>query len=62
MYIYFGVKMLTLVHSSQHACDELVDPVTLLNEWHERRDFTFVIIPSSEMRENKLLKGVYLIL
>ena len=50
------------MHSSKHTGDEPVDSVTLLNEWDERRDSTFVVGGSSEVSESELLERVDLIL
>jgi hypothetical protein len=50
------------VHSPKHACDELVNTVTLLYKGYERRDAAFVVVGASEMGENEFLELVYLVL
>ena len=52
----------TCVHGTQHACDEFVNTVTFLHEWHEGGDPAFVVGAASEMGEYQLLKCVDLIL
>ncbi len=53
---------LTSVHGPEHACDELIDAITLMNEWDQCRDSAFVVCTASEMREYQFLKRVYLVL
>jgi len=53
---------LTGVHGPEHACDELVNAVTLLYKGHEGRDAAFVVVGASEMGEDEFLELVYLVL
>lgn len=53
---------LTGVHGPKHACDELVNTITLLYKGYERRDAAFVVVGASEMGEDEFLELVYLVL
>jgi hypothetical protein len=53
---------LTGVHGSEHASDELVNAVALLDQRHQRSDSTFVVRAAAEVREDELLEGINLIL
>jgi hypothetical protein len=50
------------VHCAQHAGNELVDTIALLNQGHQRRNPAFIVRAASEVRENELLEGIDLIL
>lgn len=52
----------TCMHRPEHARDELVDAVTLLDQRHQGGDAALVIGTAPEMRENELLESIYLIL
>ena len=52
----------TAMHSAHHARDEAVDTPTLLHEWHKRRDPALIVGRVTEMREDKLLERVDLVL
>lgn len=54
--------MLTSVHSSQHAGNELVDTIALLHERDKRRDPALIIDSRQEVRENQLLERINLVL
>jgi hypothetical protein len=50
------------MHSTQHASDEFVDAITLLDQGNQRSNAAFVVCAAAEVRENKLLEGIDLIL
>jgi hypothetical protein len=50
------------MHCTQHAGDEFVDSITLLNQRHQRRYSAFIIAAAPEMREDQLLELLYPIL
>lgn len=50
------------MHSSQHACDKLVDTIALLDQRNKSRNSALVVRASSEMGENEFLEGVDLVL
>lgn len=50
------------MHGSQHASNELVDAVTLLDKGHQCRDTALIVGTGLEMREDQLLKSINLIL
>lgn len=52
----------TLVHSTQHAGNELIDTVALLDQRHQGRDATLVVTGTSEVGEDELLELLNLIL
>lgn len=52
----------TCMHGSQHAGNEFIDAITFLYKRHQRRDAALIVGSGLEMRENKLLKGIDLIL
>jgi len=56
------VSELTSVHSPQHGSDEFVNSETLLDEWDESRDFTFVIGRTSKTCKDEFLERFNLIL
>lgn len=50
------------MHRSQHAGDEFIYAIAFLHQWHQRRYPTFIIRSRSEMREDKFLERVDLVL
>lgn len=52
----------TGVHSTQHAGDELVDAITLLNQWRQGRYPALVVVAATKVRKDELLERVNLIL
>lgn len=50
------------MHSSQHAGNELVNTITLLDQRHQRRDSALIVGTRLEVRKDKLLETVNLIL
>jgi hypothetical protein len=52
----------TPVHGPQHADDETVNSVTLLDLRNEGRDTTFVVCGSSEVSEDEFLERVDIVL
>lgn len=56
------LSALTPVHCPQHARDEPVNAVTLLDLRHERRDPALVVCRAAEMCKDELLERVNLVL
>lgn len=54
--------LLTAMHSSQHAGDESVNAITLLDLRNKRTDTTFVVCRAAKVSEDQFLKRVDLIL
>lgn len=52
----------TRVHRPEHAGDEFVDAMRLLNQRHQGRDATFVVRTRTEMGKDEFLERVDLIL
>ena len=52
----------TCMHRPQHARDELVYSIALLNEGNQCGDTAFIVSSASEMRKYQLLEAVNLIL
>jgi len=50
------------MHGAQHAGDELVDTIALLDQWNQGCYPALVVRAASEVREDELLEGVNLIL
>jgi hypothetical protein len=50
------------MHSAQHTSDEFVNAIALLHQRDQRSDAALVVCAASEVRENKLLEGIDLIL
>ncbi len=50
------------MHSTQHASDEFIDAITLLDQRHQSRDPALVIANIPEVRENQLLELFNLVL
>jgi hypothetical protein len=50
------------VHSAQHASDELVDAIALLDQGNQRSNAALVVCAAAEVREDQLLEGVDLVL
>ena len=55
-------KILTSMHSPQHAGNELVDAIALLHEGDQRRNPALIIGSREEMREDQLLERINLVL
>lgn len=55
-------SVLTGMHCTEHACDELIDAIALLYKRHEGRNAALVVVCASEVREDQLLELVYLVL
>lgn len=51
-----GKHLLTGVHSTQHARNELVDSITLLHEGHQGGYSALIIPTTPEMREDQFLE------
>jgi hypothetical protein len=56
------VGELTGMHRAQHASDELVYTIALLDQGHQRSNATFVVGAASEVGEDQLLESIDLIL
>lgn len=50
------------MHCSKHACSKFINPVAFLDERDQGRYPSFVIGATSEMRKDKLLKFIDLVL
>ena len=50
------------MHCSQHASNELVDSIALLDQGHQCRDTAFIVSAGLEMREDQLLESINLVL
>jgi hypothetical protein len=50
------------VHGAQHAGDELVDSVALLNQGYQTGDLALVVQPASKVSKNELLECLNLVL
>lgn len=60
--IFYSVSRLTGMHSSQHAGDEFVDAVALLNQRDQRGYPALVVTITAEMGEYQFLKLLNLVL
>lgn len=54
--------MLTTVKGPKHACNELVDSITLMYKRNQRRDAAFVIADIAKVRKDELLELLNLVL
>lgn len=52
----------TGMHGSQHAGDELVDAIALLDQGHQGRDAAFVVEAVADVGKDQFLEGVDLVL
>lgn len=50
------------MHGPQHAGNEFVDPIAFLYKRHQSGDPALIVRAASKMGEDKLLKGVNLVL
>jgi hypothetical protein len=50
------------VHGAQHAGDELVNSITLLDQGHQTGDLALIVQPASKVSKNELLECLDLVL
>ena len=50
------------MHCTEHACDELVNSIALLDKWHQSSYSTLVVGATTEVREDQFLEGIDLVL